>query len=918
MKKTILLAAALTAALLAGCTTDETNDTTIPAGKYTLSASLQSTRTGLTDETAAGAKVVWSKDDAIFTSDVEHTGSYTLASGENTTTATFSGNVELHETIYAYYPYGDDVTLTNGTITATLPAALSYAEASFATNTAPMAAIGTAGENLVFENLCAVLKLQYTGAEKISKIVIRSESVTDAQGTRDALPLSGDATVTFTGNTPSLAITGSEGYALTLSAGAEGEILDPNTAKGFYFVVPAGTYPRLVVELYDPENGLTTTKKLSGKTLKPGTILEINAFGYDSSVWDGVSVQEVIPAGDIYTIHTAAGLAWLSTAVNSGNTFSGKTIQLTADIDLNGKEWTPIGKNTLFRGTFDGGNHTISNLKVSGSGATDDNTKGLFGGAGGATFRNLTIDNANVAGSEYVGALVGTNYEGVFENCRVTNSKISGSTSTGALIGRIAEAKSHLQITGCSVKDCDVTILNNTAFGSDDDVAGKKIGGIVGAVAAYTDPGITTAPILTFANCTVDGLKINSLSGASTAVNDLMGQLDNLTALMSQVEFSNISVINGSGYRSADPYMQYIGALRLSVLTNPVLITLNGTAILCGATSSACHPGTYVIQDNVETISVSASDVTLTVPAGIEYPALTIAKDTKNLTIEGNYTPASTQGKRVSAVEGVTYMTHILKGADGVDNLTVRNVAFDIPAANYLSNHYAVIDFYYLSNVSNITIENCYSRNTLKPFVQIGVDQGPNTGTAARNITIRNNVVEFSPAAASNMNGIFLTAPSGTCTIEGNTISGAKYHGIFLGTPTADTYIRNNTIQSPGQDGIKIDTPSGILSITGNTIAASCNGIRVNRINVTTPEITVSGNKICSLVAANGFESDGTTPAAAINLISKLADKILLDHPIVLSDNDTAAQGTDTFAFVNPYIVDNIGSQVTVDGTPVN
>ena len=91
--------------------------------------------------------------------------------------------------------------------------------------------------------------------------------------------------------------------------------------------------------------------------------------------WDGTQIDTSWYTGhendESYTISSAAQLAGLAKLVNNGNTFNGKTIKLGADIDLGGKEWTPIGTDDRpFQGTFDGakesgGNYTLSNLYLS-------------------------------------------------------------------------------------------------------------------------------------------------------------------------------------------------------------------------------------------------------------------------------------------------------------------------------------------------------------------------------------------------------------------------------------------------------------------------------------------------------------------------------------------------------------------------
>ena len=99
---------------------------------------------------------------------------------------------------------------------------------------------------------------------------------------------------------------------------------------------------------------------------------------------DFVSAWYTSVTDDKYTIRTAEELANFAQLVNSNNSFSGKTLKLTADIDLGGNEWTPIGGSACpFRGTFDGNSFGITGLKVTNN--SENGFAGLFGDVQGST-----------------------------------------------------------------------------------------------------------------------------------------------------------------------------------------------------------------------------------------------------------------------------------------------------------------------------------------------------------------------------------------------------------------------------------------------------------------------------------------------------------------------------------------------------
>ena len=191
---------------------------------------------------------------------------------------------------------------------------------------------------------------------------------------------------------------------------------------------------------------------------------------------------------DPYIINSVEDLVSLSTAVNSGTTYSGKTITLGRDLDINsdssyvgessistsqlepkvmllsnvtskskveqmsftyddinedgtvsgtlkeelttGNGFLPIGNSTnKFQGTFNGNGHKISNLYINRE--TTDYV-GLFGNTTG-TIKNLTIDNVNVTGNKYVGGLSGYS-NGTFTNI-TANTTVKGITNVGGLSG---------------------------------------------------------------------------------------------------------------------------------------------------------------------------------------------------------------------------------------------------------------------------------------------------------------------------------------------------------------------------------------------------------------------------------------------------------------------------------------------------
>ena len=139
------------------------------------------------------------------------------------------------------------------------------------------------------------------------------------------------------------------------------------------------------------------------------------------------------------TIGTLEELKAFRDEVNSGNAYKGKIVMLSADIDLTGEEWTPIGNSTnKFQGTFDGNGYTISNLLINGEGKSN---MGLFGYTTDGEIKNLTIENAEVSGYLNVGVVAGTPYTSKYSNIKLTGHvEVNGMAYVGGVGGKNAYA----------------------------------------------------------------------------------------------------------------------------------------------------------------------------------------------------------------------------------------------------------------------------------------------------------------------------------------------------------------------------------------------------------------------------------------------------------------------------------------------
>ena len=216
--------------------------------------------------------------------------------------------------------------------------------------------------------------------------------------------------------------------------------------------------------------------------------------------------------GDLQiTIKTEEELRTFASAVNGGENYEGSVVTLANDITLTG-EWTPIGNGSrssktytgnAFKGTFDGGNHTISGLTIT-STSDADAAVGLFGIVDGGTVKDLNLTNVsiNVTNSNLAGAAIGMMLNGATADNITVSGAIVGNDGVGGIVGRLII---HGTISNC-INNASVT----SSYGG--------IGGIVGK--PYYEDGANTSTFASITNCTNNGAVVGG-----TQTGGIVGQL---------------------------------------------------------------------------------------------------------------------------------------------------------------------------------------------------------------------------------------------------------------------------------------------------------------------------------------------------------------------------------------------------------
>ena len=480
--------------LLSSCSEDEMpfedkipadTDSSLNAGKVKMEfkAGIDAvSRTVLT----TGNAVEWEADDAISLFDPDSNNKFTTSTGGQS--VTFTGSAKDNQDIYyALYPYDGKATISGNVITTTLPAEQTARAGSFAKMLNPSVAKSGSDKTLEFKNTCAVVKftLQYTGSNNIKKVMFRGNNGEALAGT-----LLIDASSGIPAATVKNEFAGTE---VTLN----GEFTSGST---YYFVTaPAVLSKGLTITFYD-ENG-NEWKRIgtNGSELKAGHLLNLGTI----QPGEFKKVMRISSVDDLFI--WAQSTDRLTT-----------DIVLDTDIDISGKEWTPVGSSMStgegYSGNFDGNGKTITGLTVNGTG-----NLGFFGGlAKGAKVHDVVFTDAKIGGdaSSSAGVVAGASF-GIIDRCNVRDSKVTGSNKAGAITGN-----NSVQVNNCNVSDVTITgnnaggisgvsygkIENCTVFGNGTTITstGDPAGGIVGAT-SQEGSVITSGRVL---KCAVDGITI--------------------------------------------------------------------------------------------------------------------------------------------------------------------------------------------------------------------------------------------------------------------------------------------------------------------------------------------------------------------------------------------------------------------------
>ena len=544
-------------------------------------------------------------------------------------------------------------------------------------------------------------KWKLAGAVKArTALVVRSGDITITGGTYASVMEDTFETVTVdisggaVGTGAAISVSTAEGYAGATAIDIRGgtfssangpavyEYAAPATAGGAApasqvalsvtdgtFVSSAGYQPLLLTAMTDRQvimGGLFNTKPVETYFVS-GYAAEAKAGAdglFGVTVGPDTTWYASGEATRVWAIADVADLLALARTVNTdADTFAGGTVTLTADLDLGGVAWTPIGaskaggadkNNGYFAGIFEGGNHTIANVSASQSGLNAG--AGLFGWVRGATIRNLQVSGSLTSKESPVG-IVGTIDRGetVITNVRNVGGTVRGSCA-GGIVGAILGGT--VTLTDCTNAAAVTATMNHA-----DKVDVLSAGGLVGEVSATGGQtivnGVNTGIVTAYPD--EEGVA----KGTPAYAGGIVGRMCDGALAGCDGGTAEVSGTNGSGRligALASPYT----ALDLSVEPTAAEAEEGRIALFSGATGT---PSALTVTVDVAEGAEAPDATALAIDGGTLYcNLLTFTGETENEELDANAVA------KLTAAGGALYGAIAVSGATAGKALTTAQV----------------------------------------------------------------------------------------------------------------------------------------------------------------------------------------------------------------------------------------------------
>ena len=346
------------------------------------------------------------------------------------------------------------------------------------------------------------------------------------------------------------------------------------------------------------------------------------------------------PTQTSFSISTSDQLAGLASIVNNGtDDFTGNTINLTGSVNLSAYYWTPIGtidsynNQYAFRGTFNGGNHTVSCLNTRAS----QNYQGLFGFVAEGTVENIGVLDGNISGNYSVGGIAGYLENGSIINCYNAGT-VSGDEQAGGIVG-----VSYNEDGTSTLSNCYNTGAINCSSG---------VGGILGYnLNEY-------AGIMSISSCYNTG----SVSGSDNVGGILGGNLNYGSAVTISNCYS-VGTITGSG--------GYVGGLAgdegTSTLSNLYYTGYIGGVGQSGSAAATDVDGTIPFAKIANSpLNVDHTTITEQQTSSIRTAWSSVLGSDFAVSYPDSYTSSNTSKATTSTIGGVKKITGVALGSTNI------------------------------------------------------------------------------------------------------------------------------------------------------------------------------------------------------------------------------------------------------------
>ena len=538
------------------------------------------------------------------------------------------------------------------------------------------------------------------------------------------------------------------------------------------------------------ENGTT----YNSGTVSASAINGKKLMAYSGGNWSDYKASAfstINESAKTISITNEAELALLAYNTCSGTDYSDYTITLTRDLNMAAHTWDKsIGNSydNTFRGTFNGGGHTISGIRIS-SGAY----KGLFGYVGKSekpgTIQNVTLASSTITGSRYVGGIVGYLQYGTVSNCHVLSSvSILASADNSIYFGGIVgQTYPNKRVSSAAIENCTsaATVTDNGKSGC------SCFGGIVGYNYNYSDQYFSTVT-----GCFYYGTTVSASSSAGAIVGYAYVGNSASSNGISNCYYNYPSDITGIGSDSSE-----------SGTTRVCKVTCATTGLATTSNATYTHNGTRYYTAN-STVTVSAPSLkiyALNVTEG-SISNVSIAADRHSATFtigSGDVTLALVFSGTTS--DGLTWS---LGGADYTE--------LTISGTGYMKDYgYKTVDGIWKTDapwsydITSVTIgDNVYS---IGKYAFIGC-------VNLASVTIGNNVVSIGQGAINHCDEMTeITLP------HVNTIGGGAFENcqklttVNFGHEVAVTLATANAFNAPNLQYITFPNPDGAMANTATT-----------------------------------------------------------------------------------------------------